>query len=92
MHIPPHHGQTNCRYICHLPLKVPTGAWIRVGSDKRFHQRGELLAFDDSIEHEAKNDSQEDRVVLIFDVWRPELTQEERHLVQELFSAVDMQV
>jgi len=45
--------------------------------------------FDDSIEHEASNTSQEPRIVLIFDIWRPELSDDERRLVATLLEAVD---
>ena len=45
--------------------------------------------FDDTIEHEAKNPTRDTRVVLIFNVWRPELTEMERHLVSLLMQAVD---
>jgi aspartyl/asparaginyl beta-hydroxylase (cupin superfamily) len=48
---------------------------------------GEVLAFDDSIEHEARNDSDELRVVLIFDVWNPLLSPAERDMVQALSAA-----
>ncbi|NRA29422.1 MAG: aspartyl/asparaginyl beta-hydroxylase domain-containing protein [Parvularculaceae bacterium] len=89
MHIPPHHGQTNARLIGHLALRTPSsGAWLRVGSEKREHHRGEMMLFDDSVEHEAMNESDEDRIVLIFDVWRPELSTEEHRLIGELFSIV----
>jgi aspartyl/asparaginyl beta-hydroxylase (cupin superfamily) len=44
------------------------------------------MIFDDTIEHEARNDSDEDRVVLIFDVWRPELSEQERFELTALFS------
>ena len=37
--------------------------------------------FDDTIEHEAWNDSVETRVILIFDVWNPFLSEAERELV-----------
>jgi aspartate beta-hydroxylase len=80
-HIPPHCGMLNTRLICHLPLILPSGCRLRVGNETRAWKMGEALAFDDSIEHEAWNDSGETRVVLIFDVWRPELTAEERELV-----------
>ena len=42
---------------------------------------GRAWAFDDTIEHEAWNDSDRTRVILLFDVWRPELSDEERQLV-----------
>jgi hypothetical protein len=70
-HIPPHHGMLNSRIICHLPLIVPPGGWLRVGNETREWREGELLIFDDSIEHEAKNPSGETRIVLLFDVWKP---------------------
>jgi aspartyl/asparaginyl beta-hydroxylase (cupin superfamily) len=87
--IAPHNGYTNVRLICHLPLIVPPGCALRVGNETRAWQEGELLIFDDSIEHEAWNASSELRVVLLFDVWRPELTPEERTLVSTLIRSVD---
>ena len=88
-HIPPHHGLVNTRLICHVPLVTPAGCRLRVGNETREYVSGEAWLFDDSIEHEAWNDSNERRVVLLFDVWRPELTEDERLLVSELFRAVD---
>lgn len=87
--IPPHHGFTNVRLIGHLPLIVPAGCTLRVGNETRSWIEGEVLLFDDSIEHEASNPSSELRVVLIFDVWRPELTPAEQDLVAAILGAVD---
>jgi aspartyl/asparaginyl beta-hydroxylase (cupin superfamily) len=87
-HIPPHTGYTNARLICHLPLIVPGGCGLRVGSQTRSWAEGEALIFDDSIEHEAWNESDSLRAVLLFDIWRPELSREERHLVAATLSAV----
>jgi len=87
--IPPHHGLINTRLICHLPLVAPPGSWFRVGADVRQWEEGRAWAFDDTIEHEAWNDSGQDRTVLIFDVWKPELSEEERRLVCALFEAID---
>jgi aspartyl/asparaginyl beta-hydroxylase (cupin superfamily) len=88
-HIPPHHGLLNCRIVCHLPLIVPAGCWLRVGNETRGWEEGKLLMFDDSIEHEAKNPTGELRIVLIFDIWRPELTQAERMAISAIFGAID---
>ncbi len=88
-HIPPHNGLINTRLICHLPLIVPGQCRFRVGNDEREWVEGKAWAFDDTIEHEAWNDSAETRVILLFDVWRPELTEEERALVVTLFEAID---
>lgn len=85
--IPPHTGSTNVRLICHLPLILPGNCRFRVGNDLREWRMGEAFVFDDSIEHEAWNDSDEVRVVLIFDVWNPLLTEAERVLVGALLSA-----
>jgi aspartyl/asparaginyl beta-hydroxylase (cupin superfamily) len=85
--IPPHHGETNARLVVHLPLIVPEGCRYRVGFEHRQWRVGEILAFDDSIEHEARNDSDELRVVLIFDVWNPLLSPAEREMVQALSAA-----
>ena len=88
-HIPPHAGVMNARLICHLPLIVPPGCGFRVGGEVREWREGELLVFDDSVEHEAWNHGDRDRVILIFDIWRPELSLEERAAVTALFEAVD---
>ncbi|GAB3283011.1 aspartyl/asparaginyl beta-hydroxylase domain-containing protein [Parahaliea aestuarii] len=87
--IPPHHGMLNTRLICHLPLMVPEDCgYLRVGNERREWREGELLIFDDSIEHEAHNRSARDRVVLLFDIWRPELSETDRHWVTELLLAI----
>ena len=88
-HIPSHHGMLNCRLICHLPLIVPNGCWLRVGNETREWKEGELLIFDDSIEHEARNPSGEIRIILLFDIWRPELSEAERHGISAIFEAID---
>ena len=87
--IPSHTGMINTRLVCHLPLIVPPKCGFRVGATTREWRVGELMVFDDSVEHEAWNDSDEDRLVLIFDVWRPELSADERAQVTALFAVVD---
>jgi aspartyl/asparaginyl beta-hydroxylase (cupin superfamily) len=79
--IPPHVGVNNARLVCHLPLVVPDGCWFRVGAETRYWNRGEAFVFDDTIEHEALNASDQLRVVFIFDVWNPELSEIEREAV-----------
>lgn len=87
--IPPHTGMINTRLICHLPLIVPGEGALRVGHTPRQWVQGEMFAFDDSVEHEAWNNAAQDRIVLIFDVWRPELEPAERNQIDALFAAVD---
>jgi aspartyl/asparaginyl beta-hydroxylase (cupin superfamily) len=87
--IPAHVGVNNARLVCHLPLVVPEGCWFRVGSETRFWKRGEAFVFDDTIEHEALNPSDQLRVVFIFDIWHPDLTEVERDAVTALIEASD---
>lgn len=87
--IPPHHGLINPRLICHLPLIAPQKNHFRVGNEVREWRTGQAWAFDDTVEHEARNDSAEDRIILIFDVWKPELSSEERDLISAMFGAID---
>jgi hypothetical protein len=84
--IVPHTGMLNTRLTCHLPLIVPPKCGFRVGNEVREWQEGKLLIFDDTIEHEAWNESDQDRVVLIFDIWRPELSERERQEVAAVLS------
>ena len=90
-HIPPHVGVTNTRLVCHLPLIVPDGCWFRVGAETRQWRRGEALVFDDSIEHEAMNPTDELRVVFIFDVWHPDLSDVERDAVTGLLASENVE-
>ncbi|MBS0273233.1 MAG: aspartyl/asparaginyl beta-hydroxylase domain-containing protein [Proteobacteria bacterium] len=83
-HIPPHTGPVNTRLVVHLPLIVPPGCRFRVGGQEREWQPGKAFVFDDSINHEARNDSDLPRAVLIFDIWNPHLTTAERELSRAL--------
>lgn len=88
--IPPHVGVNNTRLVCHLPLVVPEGCWFRVGAETRLWKRGQSFIFDDTIEHEALNPTDQLRVVFIFDVWHPDLTVLERQAVTALIEADDV--
>lgn len=85
--IPPHVGVNNARLVCHLPLIVPEGCWFRVGAETRYWKRGEAFVFDDTIEHEALNPTGDLRVVFIFDLWHPELSDTERAAVAALIGS-----
>ncbi len=86
--LPAHTGVTNIRSIVHVPLMVPDGCGFRVGGETRPWSIGEAFVFDDTIEHEAWNDSDLPRVVLIFDVWNPHLTATEQSLLRTLFTTL----
>ena len=87
-HIPPHWGMLNTRLICHLPLIVPPDCRLRVGNEERIVEAGKMMIFDDSIQHEAWNDSDSTRVVLLFEIWRPELDKTERRALTAMFQSI----
>ncbi|MGY1519477.1 aspartyl/asparaginyl beta-hydroxylase domain-containing protein [Luteimonas sp. A482] len=87
-HIPPHTGETNARLVAHLPLVVPEECHFRVGFDWRQWREGKCWVFDDTLEHEARNDSDQVRVILMFDVWNPLLSLEERDMATALAGAM----
>ena len=88
-HIQPHHGLLNTRLICHIPLIVPGNCALRVGNETREWREGEALIFDDSFEHEAWNRSDSTRVVLLFEIWRPEITLDEREALTAIFETIN---
>ncbi|KAK8747948.1 hypothetical protein OTU49_016238, partial [Cherax quadricarinatus] len=78
-HVYAHTGPTNCRLRAHLGLVVPDGLRLRVGTEVTSWQEGKIFIFDDSWEHEVWHEGDSYRLVLIVDVWHPELTEEERN-------------
>jgi len=88
-HIPAHVGASNARLVTHLPLIVPPGCRFRVGNSIREWVPGKAWVFDDTVEHEAWNDSDQLRAVLIFDIWHPALSVDERRMVTALNAALN---
>jgi aspartate beta-hydroxylase len=86
-HIPAHTGSSNVRLLTHLPLILPGPARFRVGNTVRDWKMGEAWVFDDTIEHEAWNDADQMRVILIFDIWNPWLTDGEKALITAMMQA-----
>ena len=86
-HIPPHTGSANTRSLVHLPLILPGPSRFRVGNETRDWKMGEAWVFDDTIEHEAWNDADQTRVILILDIWNPYLSEAERELVGAMMAA-----
>ena len=87
-HLLPHRGVTNTRLVGHLPLLVPPDCALNVGGEIHEWREGRAVVFDDTYEHEAWNRSDRTRVVLIFDIWNPYLTEVERAAVAELVPAM----
>lgn len=87
-HLLPHKGVTNTRLVGHLPLLVPPDCALRVGGEIHEWQPGRVVVFDDTYEHEAWNRSKQTRVVMIFDIWNPYLTEPEREALAELVPGI----
>ncbi|HLW64572.1 MAG TPA: aspartyl/asparaginyl beta-hydroxylase domain-containing protein [Gemmataceae bacterium] len=73
-HVKPHVGWAASVYRMHLALVVPPGCRLRVAGETRHWQEGRCLIFDDIVEHEAWNDSDLPRGVLLIDFLRPGVT------------------
>ncbi len=87
-HILPHTGVTNTRVVTHLPLLVPGDCTLRVADQRHDWQEGHCITFDDTFEHEAWNNSERTRVILLFDVWNPYMTEVEQVAITELVAAI----
>jgi aspartyl/asparaginyl beta-hydroxylase (cupin superfamily) len=87
--IPPHTGVSNVRLVTHVPLIIPEQCGFRVGNTTREWIPGQAFVFDDTIEHEAWNMSDKLRVVLLFDVWHPDLSAPERELITALAAGLN---
>jgi len=87
--IPAHTGVANFRLVVHLPLVLPPHCGFRVGSETREWRIGEAWVFDDTIEHEAWNESDQTRIILICDVWSPRLAEDERIAIGQVIAATD---
>ncbi len=93
-----HTAPMNFRLRVHLPLHVPAFAQkerpacgIRVGPVTRTWQEGKALVLDDSYEHEVWNDTAETRVLLLVDLWHPDVTLQERKEIVALFDHAQQQ-
>jgi len=85
-HIVPHFGMTNAILTAHLALQIPSSCGLRAGSETRPWKEGDVFVFDDSFDHEAWNrDPENERMVLIFEVWNPTLNEAEQFGLQRMF-------
>lgn len=80
-----HRGPTNTRVRCHLGIQIPAGdCAIEVAGETRRWKRGECLVLNDHLPHRVWNRTQSDRIVLVIDLWHPDLTVMERVLLSGL--------
>ena len=73
-HVEAHRGVTKSILRTHLGLIIPKEAEkcrLRVDQEICVWREGEIFVFDDTYEHEVWNDTDEERVILLFDFDRP---------------------
>lgn len=73
--IPPHYGVTKGLLTCHLGVAVPIdqkNCWIDVDTQRLYWVQDKCILFDDTYRHSVENDTNQTRVVLLFQVLRPE--------------------
>jgi len=86
-HIKTHYGLSNHSLTVHLPIIVPSNCELRVADSRKNWEPGKLIIFDDTFDHEAINRSQKERIVLIFSIWHPDLSNSERDQIKSSFQA-----
>lgn len=93
-HIKPHYGDTNAIIRCHIGLHIPAPApttALKVVEEVRGWSEGELMMFCDAWKHEAWNNADKPRYVLIFDVIHPDYLHQKRKLCANVRSWLDLQ-
>ena len=88
-----HSDFTNFVLTCHLAVDIPYSGenqcWLTVGDDTTQWINGDVLLFDTSIMHDAINESDEMRYILMFRVWHPDLTEVERGALQLIYDCLE---
>ena len=71
----PHYSDTNTNLRCHLGIKIPSPlplCGIKVGNEERSWEEGKVIMFSDCHQHSVWNHSNENRIVIVFDVLKKE--------------------
>ena len=94
-----HTAPMNLRLRLHIPLIVPKTTddeqqdqdpdrpvcGIRVGPFVREWMEGKVMVLDDSYDHEVWNDTNDNRVILLVDIWHPDIPPVEKKAIVDLF-------
>jgi aspartyl/asparaginyl beta-hydroxylase (cupin superfamily) len=82
--IPPHRDSGNISLTCQLGIQIPaSGCGIRAGRERRTWTPGQCIVFDTTYEHEVWNDSDEARIVFLFDFLHPDFSETERAFFEQ---------
>lgn len=92
--IKPHSDFTNFVLTSHLPLVIPENGnnkcRLSVGDEEREWLEGQIILFDTSIYHDAINDAEEMRYILMLRVWHPDLTPVEIEALQFIYDCLEI--
>jgi len=73
--IKPHCGDTNAIIRCHLGLVIPKEdetCAIKVNGEIKNWNQGKVIGFTDAYDHEAWNKTEQQRIIMLFDILKPE--------------------
>lgn len=92
--IKPHSDFTNFVLTTHVPLVIPENGKnkcrLSVGDEERQWMEGKVILFDTSILHDAVNESEEMRYILMLRIWHPDLSEEERGALQFIYDCLEV--
>eukprot|EP00435_Cladocopium_sp_Y103_P008854 s125_g2.t1 len=83
--VQPHSDGRNFFLTAHFGLSVPPDCAITVGGEERPWKEDDCIILDTSFMHSTRNDSDEDRFVLVVDFWHPDLTIPEREALEWIY-------
>jgi hypothetical protein len=90
--IQPHSDFTNFVLTSHLALDIPYSGQnkcrLSVGDVTQEWINGKVTVFDTSLFHDAVNESEKTRYILMFRLWHPDLSKEERKALQFIYDCL----
>ena len=88
-----HSDFTNFVLTSHLALEIPCNGQnkcrLTIADETREWINGEVMAFDTSLLHDAVNESDEMRYILMMRIWHPDLTPVEREALQFTYDCLE---
>ncbi|GFH56818.1 hypothetical protein CTEN210_13294 [Chaetoceros tenuissimus] len=89
-----HSDFTNFVLTSHLALQIPQNGEnkcrLTIGDEVRQWKNGEVMVFDTSLMHDAINETDETRYILMFRIWHPDLTEVERDALQLIYDCLSV--
>lgn len=92
--IKPHCGDTNAIVRCHLGLVIPQEnerCALKVNNEIRHWQEGKVIGFTDAYDHEAWNNTDKQRIILLFDILKPEYISQKNKICGVVISSLYLQ-